>query len=63
MSSSSANEPILSPCIGVCTLDGEDFCIGCHRNAEEIAVWGQLSRTERERVMAELEWRAQRQGL
>ena len=25
-----------SPCIGTCTLDEDDICIGCHRHIDEI---------------------------
>ena len=29
-----------SPCIGVCTLNAEDICIGCHRHIEDIMKMG-----------------------
>ena len=29
--------PILSPCIGICSLDEEGYCEGCFRTGEEIA--------------------------
>lgn len=38
---------VLSPCIGVCTLDGEGNCLGCHRTTAEIARWGQMGDDER----------------
>ena len=42
---------VLSPCIGVCTLDGEGNCLGCHRTAAEIARWGQMGDDERLHLM------------
>ena len=30
----------LSPCIGVCTLDENDICIGCNRHIDEIITRG-----------------------
>lgn len=42
---------VLSPCIGVCTLDGDGLCEGCLRTTSEIARWSQMSDDERLRVM------------
>jgi uncharacterized protein len=41
---------LLSPCVGVCTLDGATgWCEGCLRTIDEIAAWGALDeRTRRE---------------
>lgn len=30
---------VASPCIGVCRLDADDVCTGCHRTRDEIAEW------------------------
>lgn len=30
---------ILSPCVGICSLDDQGLCEGCHRSASEIANW------------------------
>ena len=38
---------ILSPCIGVCTLDADSCCTGCFRSVTEIAQWSQLSDAQR----------------
>jgi predicted Fe-S protein YdhL (DUF1289 family) len=44
---------ILSPCIRICTLDGERrHCLGCGRTLAEIAGWAAMPAPERERVMA-----------
>ncbi len=42
MSSKAKKEIVLSPCVGVCALDGDDVCIGCFRSGQEISRWGYL---------------------
>lgn len=42
---------VLSPCIGVCTLDEQGLCEGCHRTTAEIARWSQMNDDERLRLM------------
>jgi hypothetical protein len=29
--------PVPSPCVGICLLDDNGYCIGCGRTAEQIA--------------------------
>lgn len=44
-----------SPCVNICTLDAAGtFCTACLRSLDEIAVWSQLSDTERGKIIAEL---------
>ena len=46
----------ISPCIGVCQLDGKtQRCVGCGRTIDEIASWSSLSEAERRDIMARLE--------
>jgi uncharacterized protein len=42
---------VLSPCVGVCALDDEGLCLGCHRTSAEIARWIQMNDDERLRLM------------
>lgn len=42
---------VLSPCIGVCTLDDAGLCQGCLRTTSEIARWSQMNDDERLRLM------------
>jgi len=42
---------VLSPCIGICSLDSQGLCEGCHRTSVEIARWSQMSDAERLHVM------------
>lgn len=42
---------VLSPCIGVCSLDAGGLCEGCHRTTAEIARWSQMGDDERLHLM------------
>jgi predicted Fe-S protein YdhL (DUF1289 family) len=54
-------EPIPTPCIKICAVDGASgLCVGCLRTLGEIAAWGGLSGDERRRIRAELESRRAR---
>ena len=44
--------PLDSPCIGICALDDEDYCLGCRRHIGEIAAWSRLGIDERHRILA-----------
>ena len=47
-------KPILTPCIGICTLDAQGLCDGCRRSGDEIARWMYMSDEERARLMHEV---------
>lgn len=40
-----------SPCIGVCALDAQDYCIACGRSGLEIAEWGVMSNDQKRAVL------------
>ena len=42
---------ILSPCIGICALDEQGLCEGCHRTGHEIASWSVYSDDQRMHIM------------
>jgi predicted Fe-S protein YdhL (DUF1289 family)/8-oxo-dGTP pyrophosphatase MutT (NUDIX family) len=42
---------VLSPCIGICSLDHDGLCTGCFRTTGEIARWSQMDDDERLRLM------------
>ena len=42
---------VLSPCVGICSLDAEGLCEGCHRTSAEIARWSQMNDDERLQLM------------
>ncbi|MBW3550552.1 MAG: DUF1289 domain-containing protein [Proteobacteria bacterium] len=48
---SSSFRAVLSPCTGVCSLDEQGLCEGCHRTSSEIARWSQMDDDERLQLM------------
>ena len=48
---------IHSPCVGICTLDDSDHCLGCRRHISEIAAWLRMSEEERRRILDQLPMR------
>jgi hypothetical protein len=42
---------ILTPCIGVCTVDERGWCEGCFRTLDEIARWASMAESERAAIM------------
>lgn len=42
---------VLSPCVGICSLDADGLCRGCLRTVDEIAAWSRMSDAERLHVM------------
>jgi predicted Fe-S protein YdhL (DUF1289 family) len=50
----SAFRAVLSPCVGVCALDDDGLCLGCHRTSAEIARWIHMSDDERLRLMEDV---------
>ena len=38
---------IPSPCTGVCTIDADGLCMGCHRSIAEITRWTLMDDAER----------------
>lgn len=45
---------VLSPCVGICSLDAAGLCVGCRRTAAEIAAWTLMDDAARLRVMESL---------
>jgi uncharacterized protein len=47
------HEPIKTPCVKVCVVDGQSgHCLGCGRTLNEIAKWAKFSPNERDAVIA-----------
>jgi predicted Fe-S protein YdhL (DUF1289 family) len=46
--------PVITPCIGTCTMGHDGLCEGCFRTGDEIAQWSQLSDIERLAIMSEV---------
>lgn len=49
-----AANPTMSPCVQICTLNDEQYCIGCRRSLDEIVGWAGMSVEDKLRVMDEL---------
>ena len=50
-----APEPIETPCVSVCIVDGmTSTCIGCARTLPEIAQWTKFTPARRREITAEL---------
>lgn len=50
-----SKEPIKSPCVKVCAVDGQTgWCLGCGRTLGEIGGWSALSPEDRDAVMEKL---------
>ena len=47
------HQPIKTPCVKVCVVDGQSgHCLGCGRTLGEIARWVRYSDQERDNVLA-----------
>lgn len=54
---------VLSPCIGICSIDDDGLCGGCHRTGDEIAAWSLMNDDVRLRLMEDvLPQRAAKRG-
>ena len=52
------NDDPESPCIGVCQINPlTQLCEGCFRNEDEVASWWDLTPSEKQRVLDELDIR------
>ena len=43
-----------SPCVSICTLDDDDYCVGCGRTLEQISRWALMSAEEQWSVVESL---------
>ncbi|WP_107852585.1 DUF1289 domain-containing protein [Oceanimonas marisflavi] len=41
------NEPVVSPCIGLCRLNEQRLCMGCYRTIDEITGWRERSEQDK----------------
>jgi predicted Fe-S protein YdhL (DUF1289 family) len=55
------SQPIATPCVKVCIVDGESgLCLGCQRTLAEVAGWTRYTDAERAAIMAGLPARRSR---
>ncbi|MGO9931666.1 MAG: DUF1289 domain-containing protein [Steroidobacteraceae bacterium] len=46
-----------SPCVDICRLDAQGFCVGCHRTIDEISEWPAASEARRREILRALQLR------
>jgi uncharacterized protein len=54
-----SDKPVISPCVGICSLDENDICIGCYRSGREISDWGVMDNNQRRAVLSSVAEREQ----
>jgi predicted Fe-S protein YdhL (DUF1289 family) len=55
----STQPPVLSPCVGVCTMDAASgYCRGCLRTITEIVRWPEYTNAEKRAVLERVSERA-----
>lgn len=54
-----STQEIISPCIGVCSMNEQGLCAGCYRTIHEIRDWWDMGHAQRETVMNTLGEREQ----
>jgi predicted Fe-S protein YdhL (DUF1289 family) len=55
--------PLNSPCISVCALDSQGFCMGCFRTGEEIRDWRHSTNEQRIQVLVLIHQREKQLNL
>lgn len=45
---------VASPCLRLCKLDEQKFCIACHRHLDEIVAWGRADESYKKAVWQRL---------
>ncbi len=54
-----SSQVIISPCIGVCSMNDAGLCEGCYRSIDEIREWLDMGHEQREAIMSALVEREQ----
>ncbi len=54
-----SKQEVISPCIGVCSMNDAGLCAGCYRTIDEIREWWDMGHAQREAVMHTLAERVQ----
>jgi len=51
------SDVVLSPCVGICSLDEDDVCIGCFRSGNEINQWWKEDNAGKRSILQNIELR------
>lgn len=52
-----------SPCIRVCALNKENWCVGCGMTVRDLRIWRSVDEEEQKRIVAESSERVRLQNL
>lgn len=55
------DDPVPSPCVGICCLDQDGYCIGCFRSGTELAEWACASEAAKRAILARCQARREAQ--
>ncbi|WP_086479732.1 DUF1289 domain-containing protein [Oceanospirillum sanctuarii] len=55
---SESTKPTPSPCVSICALNDEGFCIGCYRDGNEIRLWNTYNDDQKRQVLNSCQRRA-----
>ena len=44
-------QEITSPCISICSMNDDGYCVGCYRTLDEISGWLEMGHTQRTEVL------------
>jgi hypothetical protein len=58
----SREQPVASPCIGVCAIAADNLCEGCFRSLDEISQWALMSDQQRRETLLKTWQRARQAG-
>jgi predicted Fe-S protein YdhL (DUF1289 family) len=48
------NQPIKTPCVGICKYNQQNYCLGCKRHSDEITGWINYSINFRAAILQDL---------
>ncbi|MBB1486642.1 DUF1289 domain-containing protein [Oceanospirillum sediminis] len=57
--SAESRNRISSPCVSICALNDEGFCIGCYRDGNEIRLWNTYTEAQKQQVLNSCQRRAE----
>lgn len=55
---SESTKPTPPPCVSICALNDEGFCIGCYRDGNEIRLWNTYNDDQKRQVLNSCQRRA-----
>ena len=56
---SQVEQPVISPCVGVCELNSDEICLGCGRSLQDVADWSAADEATRAQIVRQARQRMQ----